>query len=344
MANSDSGVPELILQREQLRGWIQRLETVAPEAPDRVTQRVRADYEARLQRVIEQLGSHVEELERDLESVRASLGDAAARRDEAADALEEMRLRHMIGELDAAGWDEARPALEGALEGAEGEVRKAESEAERLASLLGEIRGPAEGAAEPEAEPEPEAVPAFDAPAPAAEAEPADEPEADALPTFDDVAPEAAPAAEAPADAQPTGDPFGEEFGGAPAPAPAAEGEDEDLPWLEALEEKTREWETGSSDGLDFLKDTAPSKPAGGGSQQLGEDDLAFLEELDRAIGGGPGGGATLPPPPPAPAPKAAEAPTQPAGAAPAGRLICKECGAPNEPHAWYCEVCGSEL
>jgi ribosomal protein L40E len=24
--------------------------------------------------------------------------------------------------------------------------------------------------------------------------------------------------------------------------------------------------------------------------------------------------------------------------------LLCKECGAINEPQAWYCEICGSEL
>jgi uncharacterized OB-fold protein len=24
--------------------------------------------------------------------------------------------------------------------------------------------------------------------------------------------------------------------------------------------------------------------------------------------------------------------------------LLCKECGAINEPHSWYCEICGSEL
>jgi uncharacterized OB-fold protein len=27
-----------------------------------------------------------------------------------------------------------------------------------------------------------------------------------------------------------------------------------------------------------------------------------------------------------------------------AGMLLCKECGAINEPQLWYCEICGSEL
>ena len=82
-----------------------------------------------------------------------------------------------------------------------------------------------------------------------------------------------------------------------------------------------------------------PAQPASG---DLGADDLAFLEELDRAIGSSPSAGAAKSPTPP-PTPPAAATPAAASGSK-AEPLLCKECGAINEPHAWYCEICGSEL
>ncbi|HEX2204546.1 MAG TPA: hypothetical protein VHG91_14640, partial [Longimicrobium sp.] len=139
-------VYELIRQREQLRGWIDRLDQVKTDAPSRVAERVRADYEERLRRVTDELSGHREEIERSLEAVRADLAGAEARRAEAVDTLEETRLRHLIGELDERAWDEARPDLEGAVSAADDELARARGEVDRLATLASEIAGP-EGAA-----------------------------------------------------------------------------------------------------------------------------------------------------------------------------------------------------
>jgi hypothetical protein len=346
---SRSTVHELIEQRERLRGWIAKLEEVRTDAPSRVAERVRGDYEARLQGVTGELGTHREELERDLAARRDDLGAAEERRVSVAEALDEVRLRHMIGELDDRAWDEQRPELEREVEQAEQVLATARAEVEELSHLLEEIRGAEEEAA-PEAEPEPE----LPAAAPAAESEPeletgfdeeefeprieTAEPEGEEPALSDPFAedlPLVAPAASQPPAAPAERDPFGDEFPGA-----AAAEDDEDLPWLETLERRTAEWESGASStesGLEFLDGLGDAAPPT--DKSIAEDDLAFLEELDRAIAGNTGST----PPPPAPKP-ATDLPTQPAGATPAGRLICKECGAPNEPHAWYCEVCGSEL
>jgi hypothetical protein len=172
-------------------------------------------------------------------------------------------------------------------------------------------------------------------------------PEADAAP----VSPESpAPADEPPAAAAAEAagaddwDPFGAEFG----PPQETADVDEGLPWLEGIDEAANAWTPPApaveeDAGLDFLRDIeesarTPEPPTG----DLGADDLAFLEELDRAIGAPPasiGGGAT--PAPPAAVPPPATAPGAPGRAEP---LLCKECGAINEPHSWYCEICGSEL
>ena len=438
-----SGVHDLIRQREQLREWIARLDQVKDGAPSRVAERVRADYEDRLRRVTEDLSSHGEEIQRNLEGLRADLAASEETRAHAADALEETRLRHMIGELDDAAWDAARPGLEETLSAADGEVERIRGEVEQLSALAGEIVGApepepvaevaaeevaAETPAAPADEPAPpveepaaeEPVADVDAFAPAAEAAPeaevpaaeeaprgaasAPEPEAasgedlaawiseveaqagrDPSAEADAAASAAASAASAPAPAASADDgedrplagadadswdPFAGEFGpgGTTQPGDAAS----DLPWLDSVDARSGGgtaagkgapgWTPGAgSDGLEFLKDldAAAAKPEEPASADLAEDDLAFLEELDRAISG-----TTARQQPAAPAPPPAQQPQptpgfigadaiphtpQPAspGAAPragGGRLLCKECGALNEPQSWYCEICGSEL
>ncbi|HET6765127.1 MAG TPA: hypothetical protein VFH27_15685 [Longimicrobiaceae bacterium] len=354
-------VHELIQQRERLRGWIARLDQVRGDAPDRVAERVRGDYQARLESVTEELSTHREELERDLGERRVALSTAEDRRATVQDALEEVRLRHMIGELDDRAWDQQRPELERDVSDADAALESARADVDDLERLVHEIQSadaPAEeppapepevepAAAEPEAEPEPEPEPVAEI-----EEEPvlrpdtgsADDDETDrfvddAFPDESDLAAEApAPSAPAPTPPPAGRDPFGDEF------SAGAIADDEDLPWLESLDRRTAEWESGtpsSESGLEFLDSLGTDKP-GQSDSQIAEDDLAFLEELDRAIAGNA-------PPPAAPpasstAGRATDLPTQPAGPPAAGRLICKECGAPNEPHAWYCEVCGSEL
>lgn len=356
---SRSAVHELIGQREQLRAWLARLDEVGTRAPGRVAERVRGDYEDRLRRVDEELGTHLEELEEGLADVRAALVDAEGRRERAQDALEEMQLRHLIGELDEVSWDDTRPALEGEVADADEALGRARDEVERLSRLVADVAG------EPLAEtgPDPADLVGGMPEAAAAEAQApvelggADsdewEPEVplEAGPgDLHDPEPIRGPAAEplggqfggAPS----MGDPFANEFPATPAPAPepasAPVDDGEDLPWLAALDEKTAEWEpqTPESDGLEFLNDVPETTAAARGDESLADDDLAFLEELDRAISGD----APAAPPAPPPSPGGGAATPPPLAGTPAGRLICKECGAPNEPHSWYCEVCGSEL
>jgi hypothetical protein len=357
-----SPVLQLIQQREQLNQWIARLDEVAPQASSRATERVRADYADRLRRVNEDLAAHRDEIEADLQAQRGALDAAEQQRAHAADVMDEVQLRHLIGELDEAAWNRQRPELEQAVARADQALVHARGEVERLQALAADIAGAAtRAAASPQSPPVQLAAPtqaaaSEPAPAPPAAVEAEDDwepsfPEADAAP----VSPESlAPADEpltagdaiAPADVAGADewDPFGAEFG---APQETVD-EEESLPWLEGIDEAAKTWTPPApaveeDAGLDFLRDIeesarTPEPPTG----DLGADDLAFLEELDRAIGAPPAsiGGAATPTPPQA-APPAAAAPGAGGRAEP---LLCKECGAINEPHSWYCEICGSEL
>lgn len=370
------GVQELVSQREQLRAWIAKLDEVQTGAPSRVAERVRADYEERLRRVTDELSAHGEEIQRALEEQRQELAAAEERRARAADALEETRLRHLIGELDEGAWDQARLPLEAEAAAADEAVARAQGEVERLAALSGDVAGGATpGAEEPEAAPPVEPEPTAGAPE-ASDAQdspviipPDEEPEPvsgdDLAAWITEVEAEVTSSeAVAPREADAEGwDPLANEFGGGQA-SPATQPGDaaRDLPWLGSLEGSAPRWDAGRAEGEDelaFLENLETPAPAAEGAApaaELADDDLAFLEELDRAISGG----AQRPAAPAAPQAETPGlsgsfvggsgdgpgAPADPTEEQPkrGEALLCKECGAINEPQAWYCEICGSEL
>lgn len=427
--NAGEGVSELVAQREQLRAWIAKLDEVQTGAPSRVAQRVRADYQERLRRVTEELSAHAEEVQRSLESLRGELDAAEERRGQAVDALEEMRLRHLIGELDEPAWDRARAPLEQDVSTAEEAVGRTRGEVERLSVLSAEIGGGAVAEPEPESaggdeDEEPDALPVFayapdeeapdeeaagepepaaawEEPAAQAEAEPGldayAEPQPEAPVTAEGDEPDLAggpvsgeelaawiseveaeasieeePAAAPPQpreDATDGWDPFANEFGGSPANPTTQPGDaTQDLPWLDSIDGGAAgKWaaprqDGGESDELAFLDNLEPAAPAESeaAASDLAADDLAFLEELDRAISGGgqrPAAPGAAPAQPAAGSlgegfeggsggggfePSTADATEEQRKRGEA--LLCKECGAINEPQAWYCEICGSEL
>ncbi len=324
--DAPSAVETLTRRRAQLQDWLGRLGEVGSGVPGHVTDRVRRDYEDRLRAVTQELSEHRDALTAELDDRRTELEDADARRAAAADDLEEARLRHLIGELEEGAWEDRRPELESSLSAAEAQASGIRAEVERLDALLREMPG---AAPEPATAPEPAAAaPRVEAPAPAAGetrqpewmSEPAAEPEPVAaaegfLPprdTSDDTIPEFTPFAQ-------------DDRTGA-----AATSDDDlgvDLSWLEDVDQV--------STGVD-LSGGGAAAPADEGDSSA--DDLAFLEELDRAISASPAAGAAGSPSAAAPDPDRTLDPDR------AGMLLCKECGAINEPQLWYCEICGSEL
>lgn len=314
-ADTRSTVEALTQQREQLRGWLARLDEVGRGVAGHVAERVRADYQARLQVVTQELSSHQDAIRADLDTQRTELEHAESMRAEAADEMDEVHLRHLIGELPQETWEERRPHLEGAVAAAEGEVTRIRAEVERLDTLLREMGQGNAPAAGPPAGVEQPAVdePAAEPPRAAIEPDPdatQEAPEAPAARTEDTV-PEYTP----------------------PVSAAAEDGDDADgfdLSWLDDVEAGANARATAPAAQADAAVDTAPEPEQGSA-----DDDIAFLEELDRAIAANadqkrPGAPAADP--------------DRTLDADRAGMLLCKECGAINEPQLWYCEICGSEL
>lgn len=321
--DAPSAVETLTRRRAQLQDWLGRLGEVGSGVPGHVTERVRRDYEDRLSAVTRELSEHRDALTAELDDRRAELEDADARRSAAADDLEEARLRHLIGELEAGEWDARRPELESVLAAAETQATGIRSEVERLDALLREMPGAAPGPAAPAVA----AAPLVEeAPAPAAGAQRAGTGEWPSdPPPVEEVAPSAFPPRDTSDDTVPEFTPFAQDDR-----AGAGAADDDlgvDLSWLEDVEQVSTTVDL--SGGGAAPADTDDDSSA---------DDLAFLEELDRAISASPGAGQAGSPSAAMPDPDRTLDPDR------AGMLLCKECGAINEPQLWYCEICGSEL
>lgn len=132
-------VEELLRQRQTVQGWLDRLGEHGDEISPRVLDRVRTDYQGRLEQVLEALSSHQAALHVELDRQRTELQDAQARLERALDELEEGRLRQLIGELSDEAWSERRPRLEEAVEEARAEQDRARAETERLEEILAQL-------------------------------------------------------------------------------------------------------------------------------------------------------------------------------------------------------------
>ena len=134
-------VEGLRAEAEQLEAWLSRVDDAGAEndAPERVIERVRADYEQRLQAAEEALLG-------ERGSIQEAFNDAVARRDRARELFEEARaalaeaqIRHAVGELDQEGWDQARQQQEMAIDAHGTDLEVAEGEADELGALLAKV-------------------------------------------------------------------------------------------------------------------------------------------------------------------------------------------------------------
>lgn len=96
---------------------------------------------------------------------------------------------------------------------------------------------------------------------------------------------------------------------------------------VQAAEPTGGEFEDATLEGGDY------DPPADAG------EDLAFLEELDRAIAASMADAAS-----PSAGGSSEEADSLRAPGVSPSTVFCRECGSENDAQAWYCEICGSEL
>jgi hypothetical protein len=132
-------VSQLLERRNQVQGWLGRLDELASECAAHIAARVRADYEDRLASFLAELAAHLDSLRADAERLRADFDAARAQHEDAVDSLEEVRLRYRIGEIEEEQWEARRGLLEEEVATTAAARDSAASELQRLDALVAQI-------------------------------------------------------------------------------------------------------------------------------------------------------------------------------------------------------------
>ena len=126
-------VTRLVEERAKYEQWLDELEEKKDSTPPKVFDRVRQDYVARLQAVIDQLREHTATLQEHAANLVAKLRELEANEQEITDELAETELRANVGEITEAEWEATKRK-------AQREITKLKEQQETVADDLIRIR------------------------------------------------------------------------------------------------------------------------------------------------------------------------------------------------------------
>jgi len=143
MANRSGGGPSksaatiqrLLEERRQYEAWLARITATPDSAPEHVRTRVKADYEARLKAVTEELRSHAEAARQLIAQHKDQLLELQRKEKAAAERLAETELRHEVGEYDEAQWSQVHKDALADLGAVRDELLDVERDITRLEEL-----------------------------------------------------------------------------------------------------------------------------------------------------------------------------------------------------------------
>ena len=128
-------IQRLLEERRQYEAWLARITATADSAPEHVRTRVKADYEARLRAVTEELKSHADAARQLIAQHKERLLDLQKKEKAAAERLAETELRHAVGEYDEAQWSQVHKDALADLGAVRDELLDVERDITRLAEL-----------------------------------------------------------------------------------------------------------------------------------------------------------------------------------------------------------------
>jgi hypothetical protein len=141
--DSEATIEELLEQRTQYEEWLAKLDASGDKAPPAVRQRVRGDYEARLQTVMEQLRNRGSAISEELERHHATQAELDRERRAAEEALAEAEVRHAVGEYTEDEWRRLSEESRKEIEQLRNKLRAVGGEINRLTQVQGVIAAPA---------------------------------------------------------------------------------------------------------------------------------------------------------------------------------------------------------
>ncbi len=140
-------IQRLLEERRQYQAWIARLGSAEDATPEPVRVRVKADYEARLKAVTEELRSHADSARQAIEQKKHIRAELQKKEALAAEKLSETELRHAVGEYDEAQWSQVHKDALAELVSIREELEAIEGEIEKLQELTVLVRKPEAAAA-----------------------------------------------------------------------------------------------------------------------------------------------------------------------------------------------------
>lgn len=153
---SDNPIDALLEERARFQTWLTRLDSTGSDAPAAVRDKIRGDYQQRLDQVIEELRTHAATVAEQLATLRVRQDDLSTQEGKAQETLAEAELRHAVGEYEESEWERVRGGSERVLIDVREELARVSDEITRLGEVQALIAGaPEEPEAAPEAAPEP---------------------------------------------------------------------------------------------------------------------------------------------------------------------------------------------
>jgi hypothetical protein len=134
-SKSAAAIQRLLEERRQYEAWLARITATADSAPEHVRTRVRADYEARLKAVTEELKAHAEAARQLIAQRKETLVELQKKEKAAAERLAETELRHEVGEYDEGQWAQVHKDALADLGAVRDELMDVERDITRLAEL-----------------------------------------------------------------------------------------------------------------------------------------------------------------------------------------------------------------
>lgn len=110
--NALDALRTLIAERQQYEQWIAALDSRREGTPEHVFERVRGDYQSRLERVVADIRGHAEELQLSISTLSSRLVEVAREEDTRREGLQEAELRAAVGEYEPEQWEQLRSDAE----------------------------------------------------------------------------------------------------------------------------------------------------------------------------------------------------------------------------------------
>src|SRR5581483_9295760 len=133
---STDAITALLQERRRFEQWLATLESRRAITPANVYARVHADYSARLQGVLDQLGGRSAELQQSVDALGAKLSSLESAENNKRDERAEAELRAAVGEYTQEKWIELSEATDVEISRLSGERTEATAELAQLQQLL----------------------------------------------------------------------------------------------------------------------------------------------------------------------------------------------------------------